>query len=234
MSDRDRVVQNLAMLKGVKEGSVDHRRIINTFNNSKLCTRYEMTMKDAWCATAVSYAFIVSKLAGKQGSGALFQCVECSCPKMIELAKKQGIWKESDSYVPKKGDVIMYDWQDSGAGDNKGTPDHTGIVMEVNGNNIKVIEGNKNDAVGIRELKVDGKYIRGYIAPHYDVLYYKKYTGKSYSIVDALKAVGVSNPSLLFRRRIAKANNIKAYMGTANQNMKMLELLKEGKLKKPN
>ena len=230
MSNRDKVVNNLLMLKGIKEGSTEHRMIINTFNNSKLCTRYEMTTKDSWCATTVSYAFIVSKLAGKPGSGALFQCVECSCGKMLELAKKQGIFVEKDSYVPRKGDVIFYDWDDSGSGDNTGWPDHVGIVEWVKDGVIKVIEGNKNDAVGERSIKVNGRYIRGFICPKYETMYYPKYNGKSNSIVDALKAVGVTNPSFSLRGKIAKANGISLYVGTAKQNTQMLELLKGGEL----
>lgn len=164
---RKKVVDNLTMLKGIQEGSAEHKMIIKTFNDSKLCQRYEMTTEDAWCATTVSYAFIVSKLAGKPGSGALCQFVECSCAKMVELGKKQGIFVENDAYVPKTGDVIFYDWQDSGVGDNKGNPDHVGLVVSVKNNVITVIEGNKNDAVGTRDIRVNAKTIRGFIAPKY-------------------------------------------------------------------
>lgn len=232
MTDREKVVDNLMMLKGIKEYSEEHRMIIKTFNDSKLCTRYKMTVDDSWCATTVSYAFIVSKLAGKPGSGKPFQCVECSCGEMIELAKKQGIWKEADDYVPKPGDVIMYDWQDSGTGDNKGWPDHTGIVSKVTEKTITVIEGNKNNAIGTRSLKINGQYIRGFIVPKY-VEYFPKYTGTSTSIVDALKKVGVTNPNLAYRRKIAAVNDIKNYVGTAAQNIKMLTILKNGNLVKP-
>lgn len=61
--------------------------------------------------------------------------------------------------------------------------------------------------------------------------YYKKYTGKSNSIVTALKKVGVSS-SYTNRKKIAKANGITKYKGTASQNKKLLSLLKKGKLKK--
>lgn len=164
---RKKVVNALDMLLGVKEGSAEHKMIIDTFNKSGLCTRYKMTTKDAWCATAVSFAFIVTKLAGKPGSGALFQCVECSCTRMIDLAKKQGIWVEDDSHVPKVGDVIMYDWQDSGKGDDKGTPEHTGIVKSVSNNKMVIIEGNYKNSVSERSLPVNSKFIRGFICPKY-------------------------------------------------------------------
>lgn len=234
MTERETVVHNLVMLKGIEEGSAEHKMIIDVFNKSKLCSRYKMTTKDSWCATTVSYAFIAAKLAGKPGSGAVCQFVECSCGKMIELAKKQGIWVEKDNYIPKKGDVIMYDWDDSGKGDNKGWPDHTGIIEFVKDDYMKVIEGNKNDHVGERNIAINGKCIRGFIVPKYkDELYYPKYPGKSNSIVDALKAIGINNPSFSLRGKIAKANGIKLYIGSASQNIKMLNLLKQGKLKMP-
>ena len=63
------------------------------------------------------------------------------------------------------------------------------------------------------------------------VAYYKKYTGKSTSLVDALASIGVDS-SFTNRKKIAKANSITNYSGTAAQNTKLLELLKNGKLKK--
>lgn len=64
------------------------------------------------------------------------------------------------------------------------------------------------------------------------VSYYPKYTGKSTSIVDALKAVGVKDPSKAVRKKIAQANGIPQYNYTASQNKTLLTLLKAGKLKK--
>lgn len=61
------------------------------------------------------------------------------------------------------------------------------------------------------------------------ITYYKKYTGKSKSIVDALKNIGVSS-SMENRKKIASLNGIKKYIGTEKQNKKMLSLLKKGKL----
>ena len=66
-------------------------------------------------------------------------------------------------------DLIFYDWDDKGTGDNKGVSDHVGIVEEVSGSTITVIEGNYNNACKRRTLKVDGRYIRGYGVPKYDI-----------------------------------------------------------------
>ena len=87
---------------------------------------------------------------------------------MIQLFRELGEWDERDNRTPEPGDVIFYDWDDSGIGDNTGWPDHVGFVERVNGGNIVVIEGNYSDSVKRRTLAVNGKYIRGYGVPKYD------------------------------------------------------------------
>jgi N-acetylmuramoyl-L-alanine amidase len=59
--------------------------------------------------------------------------------------------------------------------------------------------------------------------------YYKKFN--STSIVDGLKSIGV-NSSYEYRKKIAKANGIANYSGTASQNEELLSLARQGKLKK--
>lgn len=61
--------------------------------------------------------------------------------------------------------------------------------------------------------------------------YYPKYTGKSASLVDALKSLKIDS-SFSNRKKIAVKNGIKSYLGTAKQNTQMLTLLKQGRLKK--
>ena len=55
----------------------------------------------------------------------------------------------------------------------------------------------------------------------------KKYKGSS--LVDALKQIKV-NSSFSYRSKLAKKNGIKLYVGSASQNIKLLNLLKKGKL----
>ena len=59
--------------------------------------------------------------------------------------------------------------------------------------------------------------------------YYPPYLGKSSSIVDALASLGV-NASKDNRTKIAAANGIQSYSGTAQENTYLLNLLKHGKL----
>lgn len=63
-------------------------------------------------------------------------------------------------------------------------------------------------------------------------IYYPKYTGSSISIVTALKAIGETDTSYTHRAKIAAANGITSYKGTAVQNLKLLSLLKKGELVK--
>ena len=178
---RRKVATWLDSYLGCAEGSAKHREILSIFNNSKLCTRYTMTVNDAWCATAVSAAFIACGLTS------IFPCVECSCNNMITKAKNAGIWVENDAYVPKVGDVILYDWQDNGVGDNMGSADHVGIVYSVSGNSFVVIEGNYSDTVKKRNLVVNQRYIRGFITP--------KYSSKATSSVSTPSTPSTPKPS---------------------------------------
>lgn len=64
-------------------------------------------------------------------------------------------------------------------------------------------------------------------------VYYPAYSGKTQSIVDALNSLGVDS-SMAHRRKIAALNDISPYTGTAEQNTKMLSMLKQGTLKRVN
>lgn len=148
---------------GVQKGSTKHHEIVDIYNTIRpLPQGYSVKYTDAWCAT------FVSAMAKKCGLLDLIPA-ECSCPRQITLWQNKGRWQENDAYVPKVGDIIYYDWQDSGSGDNKGTPDHVGIVCEVSAGAITVIEGNMGSPskVGYRSIAVNGKYIRGFGLPNY-------------------------------------------------------------------
>lgn len=159
---RQKVVDTAKAWLGYKQSNGSYEVIINTYNGHKPLARNYAVIKysDPWCATYVSAVGIKLGLAD-----IIFP--ECSCHYMIQLYKAAGRWQENDAYVPKIGDIVQYDWQDNGKGDNTGTPDHVGIVTAISGNTMTIIEGNLNHAVGTRSLKVNGLYIRGYCCPDY-------------------------------------------------------------------
>lgn len=158
---REKVVEIAEGWIGLNEKDKSFIEILNIYNGHRpLARSYAVKLSDHWCAATVSAVFIQAGLTD-------IAPTECSCAKMIELYKKIGRWEEKDNYVPEPGDVIMYDWEDDGVGDNTGAPNHVGIVASVSGGMIRVIEGNYSERVAERKIKVNGKYIRGYCLPDY-------------------------------------------------------------------
>lgn len=159
---REKIVKQAQSWLGCKESEGTHRKIIDVYNADKPLPRgYKVSYTDAWCATFVTACAI------KCGATDIIP-KECSCNKMIELFKSLGCFVENDAHVPAVGDIMFYDWDDSGKGDNTGYSDHVGIVEKVSGDTVTVIEGNYNNACKRRTMKVNGRYIRGYGVPKYD------------------------------------------------------------------
>lgn len=272
---------------GKKESDGSHKAIIDLYNSHQPLARgYKVKYTDAWCATFVSAVAIKLEY---------FDIIptECSCQKMIELFKKISCWIENENRTPNVGDIIFYDWDDNGSGDNTGWSDHVGIVENVSNGYITVIEGNYNDAVGRRVIAVNAKYIRGYGVPKYEKedisktettivknideiakevidgkwgsgterkerllnagydyvavqalvnqilkgdVYYNKYYGTSNKIDDVLRAINVPDiyvGNKTKRKPIGKANGFPNYTGKQNENLAIISLAKNGKLKKP-
>ena len=158
----DQVIKQAQAWIGKKESNGTHKPIIDIYNAHKPLARgYKVKYTDEWCAT------FVSAVAIKLGYTSIIP-TECSCQQMIELFKDKGKWIENENRTPKPGDIIFYDWGDSGKGDNKGNSDHVGIVEKVSDGKITVIEGNYSSVVKRRILAVNGKFIRGYGIPAYD------------------------------------------------------------------
>lgn len=162
---RQKVVSIMQGWVGLKRSNRSHAQIIDTYNAHKPLPRgYKVSYTDEYCATTVSAAAIRAGYTD-------IMPVECSCRKLIEQAQKMGIWIENDAYVPAPGDLILYDWQDGAdfpRTDNKGAPDHVGMIEKVRNNTETIIEGNMSGGiVGRRTLAVNGRYIRGYICPNY-------------------------------------------------------------------
>ena len=148
---------------GKRESDGSHKEIIDVYNgHTPLARGYKVKYEDSWCATFVSAVSIACNATS-------IIPTECGCEKMIELFKKLGVWVEDENRIPTPGDIIFYDWQDNGVGDNKGWSDHVGIVVEVDDREVLVIEGNNNNSVTYRWIDANGKYIRGYAVPKYDV-----------------------------------------------------------------
>ena len=163
---RNKLVSTAAYYLGVKQGSAQHKAIIDIFNQVKP-DGWAMTYSAYWCAAFASACAI--KAFGIDQAKKYFP-LSANCGTIVSKAKKMGIWVESDAYTPKAGDWILYDWDDSGKGDNVGGPDHVGIVESVVRSKMTIIEGNYSKAVKERTLNVNGFYIRGFVTPKYSAM----------------------------------------------------------------
>jgi len=161
MATANQIVAQAKTWLGCKESDGTHKKIINIYNeHTPLARSYKVKYTDAWCAT------FVSAVAIKCGATDIIP-TECSCQKQIELFKALGTWRENENMRPQPGDIVYYDWQDSGSGDNKGVSDHVGIVESVSTSSFVVIEGNYSNAVKRRTLSINGRYLRGFARPAY-------------------------------------------------------------------
>ena len=201
---RNQLIKTAKSFLGAKQGSAKHKELINKFNQVKP-DGWAMTYSAAWCAAAAS-AFAI-KTFGVSKAKKYFP-LSANCGTIITKAKKMGIWVESDSHIPKRGDWILYDWDDNGKGNNVGGPDHVGTVDKVSNSKIYVIEGNKSNAVGERILAVNGRYIRGFVTPKYSTMAKGK-TTSTYTVKrgDTLSAIAKKYGTTV--KAIAAENGIK-------------------------
>lgn len=131
---------------GVKQGSKQHKQIIDGYNTIKPLPRgYRVTYTNNWCATFVSYVLLMCN--------AINPPLECSCYYLNKLAtaNKQIV------KTPKVNDLIIYDWS------NNGTLDHIGIIYKIEGTKLYVVEGNKSKQVATRVIDKSNKEIECFI-----------------------------------------------------------------------
>ena len=130
-------------------------RIIDYYNQHcidlvKKERRYKVQYSDNWCAT------FTSVIAHKCGLTKEQFPYECGVMEQIKLAKTNNSFT-TDVKEVKEGDLIIYDWNT----DN--WSDHVGFVINTNGDNIHVIEGNIKNTVGYRTIPKTSKSIQGFI-----------------------------------------------------------------------
>lgn len=162
---RRKVVSTALSWIGTREYDAKHYEMLDIYNSQRPLPRgTRMQATWPWCAMFVS---VVSLQCGLRG----IMPTECGCPGMVRLYQEIGRWVEDDAYIPSPADVIFYDWQDSATNyattDNIGHPDHVGIVLDCDGQNMTIIEGNNANAVNKRVLAVNDRFIRGFGVPDY-------------------------------------------------------------------
>lgn len=164
MFSRNAVVNLVNSWIGKNESDGSYKEIIDIYNSYSGGFPRGTKMQYGWAWCAATWSALAIKLDYTD-----IMPIEISCYYLIESAKKMGCWVGNDGYIPKPGDAVLYDWNDSGVGDNQGVPDHIGTVTYVNESEgyMVVTEGNYNRSVKKRTISINGKFIRGFIAPKY-------------------------------------------------------------------
>lgn len=156
MNTADDLIRVLEKWVGIESNHV----IIDNYNNHiPLPRNYKVKYTDQWCATGISsaiYSAGMEKLIG----------VECSCQEFINIFKSKGIWFEDGSRTPQKGDIILYNWDDT-TQPNDGWADHIGLVTTCHDKKIVVLECNYHQSVNYRTIPLKWCYIRGFARPNY-------------------------------------------------------------------
>lgn len=157
---------------GAKEGSAEHKEFLEWYIMIDPLPRgYRMTAKDPWCA-----AFLCA-MAWKKGYRNWN--FECSCSRLQEMAKADGIWRDKN-YVPQVGDWMVFDLSKPW-----GKGDHIGVVTGVEGRRVTSCEGNFSDSVKNRlDLGVGDERICGYICNDF------------FELVDNRNLVGADRPNI--------------------------------------
>ncbi|SHG58297.1 CHAP domain-containing protein [Bittarella massiliensis (ex Durand et al. 2017)] len=106
----------------------------------------------SWCANECGYieSGIIPKFAG---------CVQGS-----NWFKERGLWQDN-SYEPRPGDIIFFDWADETGQD--GSSDHVGIVQKVEDGRVYTVEGNSGDECRQNSYPIGYYEIYGYGTPAY-------------------------------------------------------------------
>ena len=146
----EKLIQKAISFLGAKEPTGDDQ-FIQYYNN---ITGAGFSMNVAWCAIFVT---VVARLAGVATS-IIPNFASC------DLGKKwfsdRGRYEKSKAYggtyTPKRGDIVFYSSKRA-----QSDSTHVGYIVDAAAK-LKVIEGNKSDAVGYRSINPGDNYIIGY------------------------------------------------------------------------
>lgn len=137
---------------------MDRNTIITKAYNAIGKNAKDFNFQTEWCALFIDWLF---------GDDTPFTGNEhYSCTSQMNLWKSIGCWENGTSCIA-VGDIIYYDW------DSSGDCDHVGIVVQVQGDSITVIEGNfgngnwQSNHVAYRTITHSYAYVRGYAIPDY-------------------------------------------------------------------
>ena len=122
---------------------------------------YGFTSRVEWCACFVSWC---ANECGYIETGVIPKFA--ACVNGEAWFRERGLWQDN-SYEPRAGDIIFFDWDDEDSGGQDGVTDHVGIVEKVENGTIYTVEGNSGDSCRQRSYPIGYYEICGYGTPEY-------------------------------------------------------------------
>lgn len=163
--------------------------------------------------------------------------------KTSEYLTKNFKWIDNTAeFIPKKGDLCVFTSRSGNGHISVATGEGTTSYFYSYDQNfpkakhepMTLIKHSYNSFLGVLRPKNQANIgaDKKMPTPSTKTAYFKPYKGTSDSFVDALESIGAKS-DFAYRKKIAQKNKITNYKGTAEQNSRLLELLKKGKLVKP-
>lgn len=122
----------------------------------------------SWCTTFILWCFNKAESRCKAELYGEIVPSGGNCNSMISWFENNGRYRGTDSYTPKKGDLVFFDWN------SNGSSDHVGIVTATEGKTVYTVEGNCSGKVKERSYTATGSKpynnissIMGYASPNY-------------------------------------------------------------------
>lgn len=154
MSQRENILAIAKKETGYTEGSSNNNKYGAAFkaNNQPWCAYFV-----SWCADKAQIPKTVIPVSGY-------------VPAVVSFYNKKGLFHKRGSYIPKPGDLTIFDFNRNGTGD------HIGFVDKVLGNKVYTIEGNTSqqgenangDGVWDKYRSLSYGGILGYCTPKYE------------------------------------------------------------------
>ena len=165
-----------------------------------------------------------------------FYIISCLCSKKVLTVN----YKNNNNIIQfKDHHGNSQQWHITSVGNNyEIISEYNNVLLEVNGDNMgsniscKPRTGELNQQFEFKMIQTVQTVNEPQLKNELKLNYFKSTSYDGISIVEGLDSIGCDS-SFGYRCKIAEANEIESYKGTAEQNIYMLKLLKKGLLKKP-
>lgn len=145
MEMRERLVKVALDEEGAENGQ-KYVRWYNAAMGSKL------NLSAAWCAIFVSWCARQAGVSTKKIPNF------AGCTTGRRLFRSLGSWRERGEYTPKRGDLVIFDWDGDAT-----LAEHVGIVTGGDAKKVYTVEGNTGKTVRQRSYSQTSKNILGYV-----------------------------------------------------------------------